>query len=861
MKRIALGIVAHVDAGKTTLTEALLYTSGGINKLGRVDHRDSFLDNAEQERERGITIFSKQALLTWKDTEVTLLDTPGHVDFSTETERALQVMDYAVLVISGTDGVQAHTETLWSLLKRYGKPVFIFITKMDASSLPDEELMRDLQEHLSDSCVCFSADDGSREEAIASLSEEALEEFLSVGQVSDEVITQMIRKREIYPCFFGSGLRLNGIEALLDAIDRYTVQPAALPAFSAKVFKIARDSKIKRLTYLKITGGKLNVRQSIRYLPVHGSDALEEKIAEIRLYSGRKYETCEVAEAGQVCAVLGLSGTWPGLGLGLEEDSSAPVLEPVLGYTLILPKGTDAQTMLPKLRQLEEEDPQLHILWLPAQGEIQVQLMGAVQTDVLKALIKERFETDVKFGPGRILYRETIAAPVEGVGHYEPLKHYAEVHLILEPGEPGSGLVFDSLCHTDDLDLNWQRLILTHLEEKQHLGVLTGSPITDMKITLAAGRAHLKHTEGGDFRQATYRAVRHGLMNAKNILLEPIYAYTLEVPSENTGRAMSDLHAMGGEHEPPVTGEKTTVLTGFAPVAAMQDYQTEVMAYTSGKGRFSCRSAGYRPCENAEKVISEASYFPESDLDNPPDSVFCAHGAGFVVKWQDVPQYMHLPAVLASEAEAAEATDKNDKNASSAPYAAPLSRTAPLPSIDEKELEAIMDREFGPIRRKQYSAPTVNGAAVKQAKFIPRKERLIVDGYNLMFAWEELKALASENLDAAREKLTNIMVNYSAYVQNETVLVFDAYKVPGGQGEKYDSAGLHVAFTRENESADLYIERLADEIGKNENVRVVTSDSLIRLTALRSGVLRTSSKEFINEVNDTLEQMRKKYGR
>ena len=842
MKRIALGIVAHVDAGKTTLTEALLYTSGGINKLGRVDHRDSFLDNAEQERERGITIFSKQALLTWKDTEVTLLDTPGHVDFSTETERALQVMDYAVLVISGTDGVQAHTETLWSLLKRYGKPVFIFITKMDASSLPDEELMRDLQEHLSDSCVCFSADDGSREEAIASLSEEALEEFLSVGQVSDEVITQMIRKREIYPCFFGSGLRLNGIEALLDAIDRYTVQPAALPAFSAKVFKIARDSKNKRLTYLKITGGKLNVRQSIRYLPVHGSDALEEKIAEIRLYSGRKYETCEVAEAGQVCAVLGLSGTWPGLGLGLEEDSSAPVLEPVLGYTLILPKGTDAQTMLPKLRQLEEEDPQLHILWLPAQGEIQVQLMGAVQTDVLKALIKERFETDVKFGPGRILYRETIAAPVEGVGHYEPLKHYAEVHLILEPGEPGSGLVFDSLCHTDDLDLNWQRLILTHLEERQHRGVLTGSPLTDVRITLLSGRAHLKHTEGGDFRQATYRAVRQGLMQAESVLLEPYYSFRLEIPAENLGRALSDIRLMGGEHGSAEPLGDRMVLTGTGPVATMSGYLTEVLAYTHGRGRFACYPDGYRPCRNAEAVIARRGYDPEADLEHTPDSVFCAHGAGFNVKWNQVTEYMHLESALR--------TPRNEEGT------VPTVRRAINTNIDERELEAIMSREFGPIRRSVYSAPTVRSAPAEEERRFRRKETLLVDGYNVIFAWDELKKLAADDLDLARGQLLEYLVNYHAYTHNDVVLIFDAYRVSGGRGERSEEGGVRIAYTKEGESADLYIQQLSHEIGRNEQVRVVTSDSLIRLSALRSGVLRCSSQEFINELRDVQKLIR-----
>lgn len=844
MKKTVLGILAHVDAGKTTLTEALLYLSGRIHKLGRVDHRDSFLDNFDQERQRGITIFSKQAQIQWGDMNAVLLDTPGHVDFSSEMERALQVIDYAVLVISGTDGVQAHTETLWSLLRKYQKPAFIFITKMDASSLSEEALMEDLREHLSDGCISFSSGkEEERAEALAMLDEAALEEYMASGSISDGEIARMIAERKLYPCLFGSGLKLDGVEALLDALERYIIEAPPLPGFGAKVYKIARDNHGKRLSYLRITGGELSVRSPVRYLPLHAEDALEEKVAEIRLYSGQKYETADTVEAGSVCAVLGLSGTWPGQGLGLEADSEAPVMEPVLGYRLILPKGTDAQTFLPKLRQLEEEDPQLHIFWQPALGEIQIQLMGVVQTEVLRALIRERFDVDVQFGPGCILYRETIQNTVEGVGHYEPLKHYAEVHLGLEPGEPGSGLVFDSVCSTDELDLNWQRLVLTHLEEKQHLGVLTGSPITDMKITLLAGRAHLKHTEGGDFRQATYRAVRQGLMQAKSVLLEPVFEYRLEVPSEYIGRALSDIHAMSGEHDDPLTVGARTVLTGIAPVAAMADYMTEVLAYTGGRGRFSCRPGGYRPCTNAASVISEAQYSPESDLENTPDSVFCAHGAGFPVKWNQVPQYMHLPFILSASA------------AASRPASSPAQNPAPR-SIDEKELEAIMDREFGPIRRRQYSAPSVNGVSVARQNTAQKKERLIVDGYNLLFAWEELKKLAVENLDAAREKLIDIMVNFSSFTNRETVLVFDAYKVPGGQGEKYDSASLHIAYTRENESADLYIERLADEIGKNENVRVVTSDSLIRLTALRAGVLRTSSKDFRLEVEDALALMR-----
>lgn len=844
MKKTVLGILAHVDAGKTTLTEALLYLSGKIHKLGRVDHRDSFLDNYDQERQRGITIFSKQAQIQWGDMNAVLLDTPGHVDFSSEMERALQVIDYAVLVISGTDGVQAHTETLWSLLRKYRKPAFIFVTKMDASSLSEEALMEELREHLSEGCISFSSkNEEERAEALAMLDEAVLEEYMESGSISDGEIARMITERKLYPCLFGSGLKLDGVETLLDSLEKYTAETPPLPGFGAKVYKIARDNHGRRLSYLRITGGELSVRAPVRYLPLHAEDALEEKVAEIRIYSGQKYETADSVEAGSVCAVLGLTGTWPGQGLGLEADSEAPVMEPVLGYRLILPKGTDAQTFLPKLRQLEEEDPQLHIFWQPALGEIQIQLMGVVQTEVLRALIRERFDADVQFGPGRILYRETIQNTVEGVGHYEPLKHYAEVHLSLEPGEPGSGLVFDSVCSTDALDLNWQRLVLTHLEEKPHLGVLTGSPITDMKITLLAGRAHLKHTEGGDFRQATYRAVRQGLMQAKSVLLEPVFEYRLEVPSEYIGRALSDIHAMSGEHDDPLTLGSRTVLTGTAPVASMADYMTEVLAYTGGRGRFSCRPGGYRPCTNAASVIADAQYSPESDLENSPDSVFCAHGAGFTVKWNQVPEYMHLPFVLAAPA------------AASRPASSPVQNSAPR-SIDEKELEAIMDREFGPIRRRQYSAPSVNGVSVARQNTALRKERLIVDGYNLLFAWEELKKLAVENLDAAREKLIDIMVNFSSFTNRETILVFDAYKVPGGQGEKYDSASLHIAYTRENESADLYIERLADEIGKNENVRVVTSDSLIRLTALRAGVLRTSSKDFRLEVEDALALMR-----
>lgn len=834
----SIALLAHVDAGKTTLSEAMLYLSGQIRKLGRVDRRDSFLDHFEQERERGITIFSKQALLSWEDLNISLLDTPGHADFSAEMERALRITDCAVLVISGTDGVQAHTETLWNLLRRYQKPVFLFITKMDVAFSTPEMLMNDLKEHLSDACIDFShADESLLPETLAMLDETVLEHYMESGQVSDSDISSLIAQRKLFPCFFGSGLKLDGVEELMHAFSRFMPPMPELPAFGAKVFKISRDTRGKRLTWLRITGGSLSVRSPLRYLPRGNTEPMEEKISEIRLYSGIKYDNIETASAGMVCAVLGLTGTWPGQGLGIEPDAEQPLMEPVLGYRLILPKGVDARTMLPRLRQLEEEDPQLHVFWQEALGEIQVRLMGAVQIDVLKALIKERFDVEVQISSGRVLYRETIAEPVEGIGHYEPLRHYAEVHLQMEPGERGSGLVLDTACSTDELDLNWQRLILTHLEEKQHLGVLTGSPITDMKITLAAGRAHLKHTEGGDFRQATYRAVRQGLMQAKSILLEPIYEYRLEVPAEMIGRAITDIRAMGGEyHSPELLGTRS-VLTGTAPVSTMSGYLNEVMAYTGGKGRLSCIPGGYRPCPTQEAVIAEAGYDPEADLSNTPDSVFCAHGAGFTVKWNQVKEYMHLDSVMEK------------------PASAPAQAARRSFSIDEKELEAIMEREFGPIRRREYSAPVIN-AAPEAAPWIQRKERLIVDGYNLLFAWDELKTLSLSSLDAAREQLIDRLASYSAYRKVETVLVFDAYKVPGGQGEKYDTAGLHIAFTKENESADLYIERLAAEIGKNERVRVITSDSLIRLTALRSGVLRTSSKEFKNEVETVLEQMR-----
>ena len=837
MKQLIAGILAHVDAGKTTLSEGMLYRTGQIRKLGRVDHRDTFLDTHALERERGITIFSKQARLRTDDLDLTLLDTPGHVDFSGEMERVLPVLDCAILVISGLDGVQAHTETLWELLARYKVPAFLFVTKMDAALRSREELMAELRTHLSEGCLDFSARD---DEALALLDEEALERYMESGAVTDGDVVRLIRERKLFPVCFGSGLKLTGVEEFLGVLARYAPVPSYPETFGARVYKIARDGQGNRLTYMKITGGRLAVRDPIRYRPAGGDADMEEKAAQLRLYSGAKFDTAAVVPAGGVCAVTGLSGTWPGQGLGFEADSRPPLLTPALSYRVELPKGATARDMLPKLRLLEEEEPLLRVAWIEQLQEIHVQLMGAVQLDVLKSLIRDRFDVEVEFGAGRILYRETIAGPVEGVGHCEPLRHYAEVHLLLEPGDRGSGLVFDSAVSEDALDLNWQRLILTHLEEKQHRGVLTGSPITDMKITLIAGRAHLKHTEGGDFRQATYRAVRQGLMGAESVLLEPYYAFRLDVPAEQIGRAISDIHAMGGAHGSPEAEGDRMILTGTAPVAAMADYGAELAAYTRGRGRFSCRMEGYQPCRNPEAVIAGIGYDPEADLENTPDSVFCAHGAGFVVKWDQVPEYMHLESALRAPAPE--------------PLPAPRIRPRNL-DIDEKELEAILEREFGPIRRKSYTPPTVNSALAVEYQARKKAQRIIVDGYNVIFAWEDLRALAEKSIDAARARLVDMLASYRGYTRAEVVLVFDAYRVPGGAGARYNDAKLHIAYTKEGETADMYIERLLGEIGKNESVRVVTSDALIQLSALRTGVERVSSRDFQTEVRWVLEQI------
>ena len=842
MKHLTIGILAHVDAGKTTLSEAMLYLTGKIRKLGRVDHRDTFLDTHDLERARGITIFSKQALFTAGDSAVTLLDTPGHVDFSPEAERVLQVLDYAILVISGTDGVQAHTETIWTLLRRYKVPTLVFVTKMDVANTDEAALMAGIRARLGEACVDFSAPLPQRDEAAAMLDEQALDAYMAAGTVPDGEIVRLIKERKLFPCWFGSGLKLDGVEELLDGLTRYTAPETYPPVFAARVYKIGRDAQGNRLTYLKVTGGTLSVRMAVRYLPLRGRSPVEEKISQIRLYSGQKFDTADAVPAGQVCAVTGLTATWPGQGLGAEPDGDAPYLTPAMGYRIVLPKGCDARVMLPKLKLLEEEEPQLHILWQEGLGEIHVQLMGAVQIEVLKSLIKDRFDVDVDIDTGRVLYRETIAGPVEGVGHFEPLRHYAEVHLLLEPGEPGSGIVLDTVCPEDLLDRNWQRLILTHLEEKQHLGVLTGSPLTDVKITLLAGRAHLKHTEGGDFRQATYRAVRQGLMQAKSVLLEPWYAFRLEVPADQIGRAITDIRTMGGVHDSPVpAGEDRMALEGAAPVSAMGDYAVQLAAYTGGRGRFTCHVEGCRPCRDQEAVVQAIGYDPEADLENTPDSVFCAHGGGFTVKWDKVREYMHLDSGLKDPAQPPE-------------EAAPQVRRQNL-DIDDKELEAIMVREFGPIRRKQYAAAQVNSAVGIELAARKTKEHIIVDGYNVIFAWDELKALAGQGLDLARHKLLDMLANYQGYTKCDLAVVFDAYKVPGGQGSRDSVGAVHVAYTKEGETADMYIERLVNDIGKNETVRVVTSDRLVQLGAFRSGVLRTSSGEFKAEVDWVLEQI------
>ena len=835
---IVLGILAHVDAGKTTLSEAMLYLSGKLKKLGRVDHRDSFLDNNSLERARGITIFSKQAVMPLGEMTVTLLDTPGHVDFSAEAERSLQVLDYAVLVISGTDGVQAHTETLWKLLERYNVPVFIFVTKMDLPGCDRQEIMDGLRTRLSERCVDFSAGGDALFESAAMCSEEAMDEYIETGSIGAERLRDMLRSREIFPCCFGSGLRTEGVAEFLDILELYARPGDYSEDFSARVYKIARDAQGNRMTFMKVTGGALRVRSLMKYADRDGN-AFEEKISQLRIYSGAKYDTAETVLPGQICAGLGLTGTYPGQGLGAAGDFAEPLLEPVMSYRVILPPQSDPAVLLPKLMQLDQEDPQLHIVWNERTREISVQLMGRVQAEIFRSLVKERFDTDITLDTGRIMYRETIKDTVEGVGHFEPLRHYAEVHLLLEPLPRGSGIELSSICPEDELDRSWQRLILTHLAEKQHIGVLTGSPVTDIRFTLAAGRAHIKHTEGGDFRQATYRAVRQGLMQAESVLLEPWYSFVLEVPAEQIGRAISDVRAMNGEIDSPEDAGGMMRLEGAAPVAGMNEYMQELLAYTHGRGRLSLTPGGYRPCREQQKIVDAIGYEPERDTDNPADSVFCSHGAGVNIPWDQVKDYMHLESCLKPPVE------------ETAPIAAPRYRSL---SIDDRELEAIMEREFGKIKRPQYSARQVNAAASEPA-FEKKPEFIIVDGYNLIFAWDELKKLAADRLDLARGRLMDMLSNYCGFTKAKLVLVFDGFRTPGNPGSREDYHNINVAFTKDGETGDAYIERLADEIGKNYSVRVVTSDNLIRLSALRSGVLRCSSGEFKNEVEWVLGQI------
>ena len=847
-KQIVLGILAHVDSGKTTLSEAMLYRAGVTRRLGRVDHKDAFLDTDALEKARGITIFSKQALLTAGDTDITLLDTPGHVDFSTETERTLQVLDYAVLVVSGTDGVQSHTETLWRLLRRYHVPTFVFVNKMDLPGMERQELLAQLNRRLGEGFVDFGAEQADRDEALALCDENLMDRMLDAGQLQDADLISAIARRHVFPCWFGTALKLEGVDALLDGLDRYTRPAPALEAFGAKVFKVSQDEQGARLTWLRVTGGELKVKAQLT--GEADGEPWAEKANQLRLYSGAKYTLTEAIGPGQVCAVTGLTKARPGEGLGAERDSDLPVLEPVLSYQVLLPEGADVHAALGKLHRLEEEEPQLHVVWNETLGEIHVQLMGEIQLEVLRSLLAERFGLEVEFGPGGILYKETITEPMEGVGHYEPLRHYAEVHLKLEPLPRGSGMQFAADCREEVLDKNWQRLVLTHLEEKQHLGVLTGSPLTDVKITLIAGRAHLKHTEGGDFRQATYRAVRQGLMLAKSQLLEPWYAFRLEVPAENIGRAMSDIQRMEGTFDPPESGEETAVLTGFAPVSTMRSYPMEVVSYTRGRGHLSLTLDGYRPCHNAQEVIAAIGYEPEHDLDNPADSVFCAHGAGFVVPWDQVRSHMHVDSGWGKSTRPEQEATVPQRRAMA--YRATLEEDA--------ELLKIFERTYGPIKRDPLAAfrPVQKRErpdfAAEQWEIAP--EYLLVDGYNIIFAWDELNALSKESLDAARHKLMDILCNYQGFQKCVLILVFDAYRVPGSPGSIEQYHNIHVVYTKEAETADMFIERVTHEIGRNRRVRVATSDGMEQIIILGHGALRVSARMFHEEVQNVEKQIR-----
>lgn len=848
-----VGLLAHVDAGKTTLSESILYQSGAIRNLGRVDHQDAFLDTDEMERERGITIFSKQAVLTWKDTEITLLDTPGHVDFSAEMERVLQVLDCAVLVISGADGVQGHTETLWKLLTRYGIPVFLFVNKMDQEGTDCGKLLAELKSRFSEGCIDFGRVETGAEEVIEEIAvcdEQTMEEYLEKGSVAAASIRRLVAERKIFPCYFGSALHLQGVEELMNGICTYQMQKEYPAVFGAKVYKIARDGQGNRLTYLKVTGGTLKVKDVI------GENG--DKVNQIRVYSGEKYELLSEADAGKVCAVTGLAETYPGQGLGAEKDSELPILEPVLTYRIILPDDCNVHTMLRDLKLLEEEEPELHVVWIEKSQEIHVQLMGDVQIEILQRIIKERFGVLVEFGEGSIVYKETIAAPVEGVGHFEPLRHYAEVHLRLEPGERGSGIQFDSECSEDVLDRNWQRLVLTHLEEKEHKGVLTGSVITDMKITLTSGKAHLKHTEGGDFRQATYRAVRQGLKKAESVLLEPYYEFRIELPSENVGRAMTDIQNRFGKFEAPETLGEMAVLTGIAPVSTLSGYQKDVIAYTGGRGRISLTLKGYDLCHNQEEVVAARGYDSELDLANPTGSVFCAHGAGFVVDWDEVEEYMHMERTLDQTGEEglAEVTLPKRRHSSI--------------ELTQEELDAIYVRTPDPV--KQNHGPVTvcakekdrePGSAYTDPKWERRRrekegrqEYLLVDGYNIIFSWEELRELSEKDIGAARGKLADILSNYQGYRKCTLILVYDAYKVEGNPGEVMKYHNIYIVYTKEAETADQYIEKTVRRIAKDAAVTVATSDGLEQVIILGQGANRMSAPGLKEEIERTLAEVR-----
>ncbi len=864
MKNIILGILAHVDAGKTTLSEGMLYLSGEIRKLGRVDDQDAFLDTHQLEKARGITIFSKQAQLKAGTRNITLLDTPGHVDFSAEMERTLQVLDYGILVINGADGVQGHTRTLWELLENYQIPTFLFINKMDQPGTDRAWLLTQLKQKLDGNCTDFTDTPENIMENLATCDEKAMEKYLETGTLDKEDIIHIISSRKAFPCYFGSALKLKGIKELMEGLEQYTAIPSYSSVFGAKVFKIARDDQGNRLTYMKITGGILRPRDIMTNkdhitIPEDSTqETWEEKVNQIRIYSGNHYETAQKAEAGTICAVTGLSQTFPGEGLGAEPGSPRPILQPALTYQILLPPSCSIHEMLENLRKLEEEDPMLHILWNQQLQEIHAQVMGEIQIEILKSLILERFQTEVEFGSGSVLYKETIAAPVEGIGHFEPLRHYAEVHLILEPGEPGSGLTFSSRVSEDDLDRNWQRLILTHLQEREHPGVLTGSPITDMHIALAAGKAHLKHTEGGDFREATYRAVRQGLKKAQSILLEPWYAFRLEVPEENIGKAMTDIQHMGGDFQPPQREDGLHILTGNVPASSVQDYQAQVAAYTKGRGRLYCTWKGYCPCHNSEEVIQAMDYDSEQDLANPTGSVFCSHGAGFAVSWDQVEDYMHLESSLPKDDIPEEAPENSFPQSSG--------HTGSSLKLDQ-ELEEIFQRTYGPIKkdipsreiRQSARAPVPERARPVRQRKETEETYLLVDGYNIIFAWEELKDLAGTDLGAARDKLMDILSNYQGYTECNLILVFDAYKVEGNSREIFKYHNISVVYTREAETADQYIEKTVHQMSGKYQVTVATSDALEQIIILGQGSQLLSARELKEEIDLTVGQIRREY--